>query len=136
MLPVEVQNAVDAIKQIVSSYPVLRNPDFKREFILETDGSKHGFGAVLKQAYDGVEFICAYGSAHILKSQLKYTSDMLELVAAVWGMKHYHHYLRKKFILKTDNVILKWLRKKSIDNTKPSFIRWVLEAQEYDFEVV
>ena len=136
VLPVEVQSAVDAIKQIVSSYPVLRNPDFKREFILETDGSKHGFGAVLKQAYDGVEFICAYGSAHILKSQLKYTSDMLELVAAVWGMKHYHHYLRKKFILKTDNVILKWLRKKSIDNTKPSFIRWVLEAQEYDFEVV
>ena len=135
VLPADITIAIDEIKRILATFPILRNPDFKRQFVLETDGSKHGFGAALKQVYEGVEMVCAYASSHILKCQLKYSSDMLELVAAVWGMKHFHHYLRKPFILKTDNIIMKWLRKKTVDATKPSFIRWILEAQEYDFEV-
>jgi transposase InsO family protein len=135
VLPDDITTAVNEIKRILSAFPILRNPDFKRQFLLETDGSKHGFGAALKQIYEGVEMVCAYASSHILKCQLKYSSDMLELVAAVWGMKHFHHYLRRPFILKTDNIILKWLRKKTVDATKPSFIRWILEAQEYEFEV-
>ena len=108
-VPKDVRESVEHIKRIVSSYPILRNPDFKRQFVLETDGSLEGFGAILKQNYDGVEFIVAFASSHIVKSQKKYMSDMLELVAAVWAMKHFRHYLRHKFILKTDNMILKWL---------------------------
>ena len=135
VLPKDIEVAVNEIKGVLSAFPVLRNPDFKRQFLLETDGSKHGFGAVLKQLYDGVELVCAYASSHVLKCQLKYSSDMLELVAAVWGMKHFRHYLRRPFILKTDNCILKWLRRKTVDATKPSFIKWILEVQEYDFEV-
>ena len=135
-LPADVDHAIQRIKDAITSYPILRNPEFKRQFILETDGSLKGFGAILKQVHDGVEHIVAYGSSHIIKSQLKYTSDMLELVAAVWGMKHFHHYLRNHFILKTDNVILKWLRGKQVDVTKTSLAKWILIAQAYEFTIV
>ena len=101
VLPADITIAIDEIKRILSTFPILRNPDFKRQFVLETDGSKHGFGAVLKQVYENVEMVCAYASSHILKCQLKYSSDMLELVAAVWGMKHFHHYLRNRGLQKS-----------------------------------
>ena len=130
-----VTEAVTKLKTALTSFPILRNPDFKIDFILETDGSKHGFGAILKQKHGEVEFICAYASSHIMKAQLKYTSDMLELVGAIWGMKHFQHYLRKKFTLVTDNIILKWLQRKAVDGLKASFVKWVMIAQEFDFTV-
>ena len=136
VLPVALTTAIEKLKEILTTFPVLRNPDFALNFILEVDASKHGFGVALKQKHDGVECVCAYGSSHISASMLKYSPEMLELIGAVWGMEHFQHYLRnRKFILKTDNVILKWLRAKSLEGTKAAFIKWVLIAQSYDFEV-
>jgi hypothetical protein len=137
VLPPKIVQAIDKLKEILTTFPVLRNPDFKLQFILEVDASKQGFGIALKQIHEGIECVCAYGSSHLSTSMLKYSPEMLELIGGVWGMEHFQHYLRnRKFILKTDNVILKWLRAKSLVGTKAAFIKWVLIAQTYDFEVV
>ena len=37
------------LKGILCSSPVLRTPDFSSQFILQTDASDYGFGAVLSQ---------------------------------------------------------------------------------------
>ena len=133
-LPADVTEAVKKIKDILCSYPVLRNPDFELPFILETDGSLEGFGAILKQIHDESECIVAYASSGIMASQRGLTSDLLEVIAAVWGMIHFRHYLRAKFTLKTDNVILKWLRGK--DRLSNAMAKWIIGAQGYDFDVV
>ena len=48
-LPPEVQEAVKILKRKVQSAPVLVFPDFDIPFLLETNASKEGLGAVLSQ---------------------------------------------------------------------------------------
>ena len=49
------QKAFEALKDTCSSYPVLRMPDWKKQFILETDASGYALGAVISQHFeDGI----------------------------------------------------------------------------------
>ena len=43
----ECQSAFDMLKNLLSTAPVLSYPDFTAEFILDSDASNHGIGAVL-----------------------------------------------------------------------------------------
>ena len=46
---IEHQEVVDALKEALCTAPVLGYPNFTREFILETDASLKGLGAILSQ---------------------------------------------------------------------------------------
>ena len=57
------QVAFDHLKQILIDAPVLAFPNFDQEFILETDASGVGLGAILAQKQqDGTVRPIAYGS--------------------------------------------------------------------------
>ena len=57
------QEAFDALKEEISTAPLLMYPNFSRECILETDASSNGLGAVLsQQGRDGKISVIAYAS--------------------------------------------------------------------------
>jgi hypothetical protein len=43
----EADEAFAALKRALSSAPVLQMPDFERQFVVDCDASRTGFGAVL-----------------------------------------------------------------------------------------
>ena len=57
------QEVFDALKEALSTAPVLGYPDFSREFILEIDASLNGLGTILsQQGKDGQIHVIAYVS--------------------------------------------------------------------------
>jgi hypothetical protein len=63
------EQAFVALKQKLSSTPILRLPDFSKVFIVQTDASDVGLGAVLVQEYDCVKHPIAYASRKLLASE-------------------------------------------------------------------
>ena len=52
------QDTFDALKEALSTAPVLGYTDFSREFILEIDASLNGLGTVLSQQGKDREICC------------------------------------------------------------------------------
>ena len=81
----EHQKAFDALTIALTTAPVLWYPNFTREFILETDASLRGLGAVLSQFDDtGKVCVLAYASQTLRPSEQSmhnYSSAKLELLA-------------------------------------------------------
>ena len=92
------QEAFDALKEALSTAPVLGYPNFSREFILEVDASLNGLGAILsQQGKDGQIYVIAYAS-HSLhpseRSMHNYSSVKLELLGLKWAvMEKFRDYL-------------------------------------------
>ena len=74
--------SLSTLKQPLCSSPILRIPDFKRPFILQTDPSDHGVGAVLSQQDDnGLDHPFPSFSHKLLPCELKYSTVEKECLA-------------------------------------------------------
>ena len=127
------QRAFDQLKEVLCSSVVLQNPDFKRQFILQTDASNRGVGAVLSQRDDkGVERPIAYFSRKLLPREEKYSAVQKECLAIKLATHTFRVYLLgKPFIIQTDHRALKWLDQFRETNTR--LTRWSLALQPYSY---
>lgn len=104
----------EALKLAITSAPVLALPDFSQEFIIETDASGAGIGAVLVQANRPIAFF-GQGLSNKNKAHSVYERELLALVSAVQRWRPY--LLGRHFVNKTDHS-LKYLLEQRI--TTPS----------------
>ncbi|UYV73793.1 K02A2.6-like [Cordylochernes scorpioides] len=131
---VDCERAMDKLKQALSSPPMLAYPDPGEPFILDTDASNTGLGAVLSQTQDGVERVIAYFSKTLSKPERNYCVTRRELLAIVKSIEHFHHYLYgQKFLLRTDHAALRWLL--NFKSPEGQLARWIQRLQEYDMEI-
>ena len=65
----EQQTAFEHLKQLMVEAPILTHPRTEGQFILDTDASNEGIGAVLSQIQDDEERVIAYGSKTLSKSE-------------------------------------------------------------------
>ena len=86
----ECQDAFDELRRCLTSAPILAYPDFSRQFVLDTDASDTGIGAVLSQVEgDGQERVVAYGSRLLTKPERRYCVTRRELLAVVTFTKQF-----------------------------------------------
>ena len=105
------RRAFTTLKDELCSSTVLRLPNSYKPFILTTDKSQHGMGAVLSQLDpQGVEHPVCYASRSCNPAKQIYSSFDGECLAMVWATSHFRAYLfGKTFTLITDHEPLKWL---------------------------
>ncbi|XP_078233562.1 uncharacterized protein LOC144583533 [Pogona vitticeps] len=129
------EEAFQRLKQALINYPVLRAPDFDREFIIYTDASNSGVGAVLCQEDEnGDQHPVSYLSRKLQKGERHLATVEKECLAIVYAIQKAKPYIwGRHFILCTDHSPLQWLKTMKTHNSK--LMRWALNLQDYDFEV-
>jgi hypothetical protein len=132
----EQQHAFDTLKQrLCTEGLILRQADPSRQYIVHTDWSQNGIGAVLAQLDDdGNEYMVACASRSLNVHERNYTPWKGELLAVVWGIKTFRVYLHGlHFEVCTDHRPLLWM----LNQPEPTGqqARWVLSLMEYDFHV-
>ncbi|GBN81789.1 Retrovirus-related Pol polyprotein from transposon 297, partial [Araneus ventricosus] len=130
----ECEKSFNSLKQALTSSPILTYPRTDKDFILDTDASNEGIGAVLSQNTGNEERVIAYFSKSLGKPERNYCVTRKELLAIVKSIEHFHHYLYgRKFLLRTDHASLRWLL--NFKEPEGQIARWIQRLQEYDFEI-
>ncbi|KAL0149607.1 hypothetical protein M9458_055134 [Cirrhinus mrigala] len=126
----EAEEAFQRVKKALTSEPVLRAPDFNRPFLVQTDASDTGLGAVLSQVTDGEEHPVIYISRKLTKPERNYLAVEKEALAVKWAVLELRYYLLgRSFTLITDNAPLQWMAK-----AKETNARWFLALQDFHFD--
>ena len=130
----ECSEAFEKLKHMLITAPILAHPDFTQPFILDTDASNQAIGAVLSQKIGGTERVIAYASRTLTKSERKYCVTQKELLALVYFVKYFKHYLYgRKFTARTDHNSLRWLL--NFKNPEGQVARWLEILSTFSMEV-
>ena len=133
------EEAFNNLKKALIERPVLRLPNLDKDFILRTDASNVGLGAILLQAEEGSGpeprlFPIAYASRKLSKAEQNYATVELECLALVWAVDKFQPYLYgKQFLLQTDHHPLSFLSSSKKLNAR--LMRWSLLLQPYTFRI-
>ena len=140
-LPPEAREAFDHLKAACLQAPILSFPDFTKPFLLETDASRRGLGAVLSQKQaNGWYHLIAYASRVMNKTEQRYHLNKQEFLALKWAVtEQFHEYLspygknRNEFVVHTDNNPLTYIF--SSANLDAAGQRWVTHLASYNFSL-
>ena len=131
------QQAFENLREKLTKAPIVQYPDFTKPFILHTDASGTGVGAVLAQKEGKQEHVIAYASRTLNPAEKNYAITELECLAIVWAVKYFRHYLySSKFSIVTDHTALKWLLNSTSESMNKRLERWKITLSEYDFEII
>ena len=129
------EEAFTKLKELLCSVPILMSPDFEKSFVLQTDASEHGVGAVLsQQGDDGHEHPVAYWSRKLLIREQKYSTIEKECLAIKLGVSAFRLYLLgRPFCIETDHRSLVWMER--LKHTNNRLARWSLTLQPFQFTI-
>ena len=127
--------AFHTLKKLLSMDPILRVPDFNQPFILQTDASDNGLGAVLTQDFDDIRHPVAFASKKLLPREKRYSTIEKECLAIVWAIKKFYIYLYgREFVVETDHQPLVYIGQSKFTNSR--IMRWALFLQNFRFRVI
>ncbi|WVZ56830.1 hypothetical protein U9M48_007306 [Paspalum notatum var. saurae] len=124
------EEAFGTLKKLLTSAPVLAQPDITKPFDVYCDASGSGLGCVLMQ--EGR--VIAYASCQLRKHEVNYPTHDLELLAVVYALKKWRHYLLGNTCrIYTDHKSLKYIFTQPELNMRQR--RWLELIKDYDLEV-
>ena len=100
--------AFEEIKKAVVNIALLNYYDPSKETRIKCDASHSGLGATLDQWSDQNEWVpIAFASRYLNSQEKKCSTNELELLAVVWAVDRFKHYLLgKEFVIATDHKAL------------------------------
>jgi hypothetical protein len=124
------QDAFEALKEKLTTVPVLVLPDIHKPFLVYCDASYTSLGCVLMQ--EGK--VVAYSSWQLKVHEKNYTTHDLELAVVVHALKTWRHYLYgQKCDVYTDYKSLKYIFTKSELNMRQR--RRLELIKDYELEI-
>uniref|UniRef100_A0A803JIM9 Gypsy retrotransposon integrase-like protein 1 n=1 Tax=Xenopus tropicalis TaxID=8364 RepID=A0A803JIM9_XENTR len=130
----EAEEAFVKLKEALCAHPVLVAPDFRKGFIVQTDASDVGLGAVLSQEINGEEHPVYYLSRKLNSQERNYSIVEKECLAIKWALESLRYYLLgRQFRLITDHAPLTWMSQNKEKNARVT--RWFLSLQPFSFTV-
>ena len=133
----ECTQSFQKLKACLQAPPVLGYPDFRKPFILETDASFSGLGAVLSQDQSQGRVVIAYASRSLRpteRNMQNYSSMKLELLALKWAVteKFRDYLIGGTFVVYTDNNPLSYIQTAKLGATE---MRWVAQLAQFNFQI-
>jgi hypothetical protein len=129
------QRAFETLKEKLVNPPIMVFPNFTKPFWIQTDASGFSIGSILAQKDENqAERVIAYASRTLNKAEKAYSVIERELLAIIWSVKHFRHYIYgQQIMLQTDHSPLKWLM--SHQDSSSRLMRWALQLQEYNIQI-
>ena len=104
------QTALVTFRNVLSHSPLIEFPRDGIPYIVATDASQYGVGAVLFQHYEDRDHFISFVSKSLNKSQRNYSATRRELLAIIFALKRFYCYLYgTTFELRTDHRALTFL---------------------------
>ena len=127
-------NDFERLKEMLTKLPMRKYLDYNKQFLVNTDASDEGIGAVLSQEdEEGNEKVIQYISRSLQPAEKKWCIREKEGLAIIYACESFRPYLYgTKFIVETDHHSLQWLMKAV---TPARLVRWALKLAEFDFVI-
>lgn len=131
----EAEMALNKLKVALTTAPVLRTPDFSKEFVIQVDACDSGMGAVICQDLGLGDQVVEYMSLKFTSAQTKYSTTEKECLALILAIEKFRPYIEGvSFKAITDHASLLWL--KNLKDPTGRLARWALRLQMYNFQLV
>ncbi|KAL1110146.1 hypothetical protein AAG570_008223 [Ranatra chinensis] len=114
--------------------PVIRFPDFTKQFVVTTDASQVALRAVLSQLDHLGDRPVAFTSRKLTSTESRYSTIERELLGVVWAVEYFRPYLwGRQFLIKTDHKPLVWVG--GLKETSARVARWKERLAAYSFTI-
>ena len=127
--------AFNRLKLALTTAPVLKLPDFGKQFVVTTDASDAAVGAILEQDFGNGLQPVAFASRKLNGAEIRYSAYERELLGIVWALAQWKHYCRGPHvvIIQTNHAPLRHLPNQASVNSR--VWKWISILQGYNLEI-
>ena len=134
----EHQNILEKLIEHLITPPIMAYPDYNKPYIVHTDASKDGLGAVLYQEQEEAIRVIAYASHSLTNAEKNYHLHVgkLEFLALKWAITDQFRdylYYAPEFTVFTDNNPLTYVLTTARLNA--TGLRWIRELVDFNFNI-
>ena len=130
------QIVTEKLIDAVTCFPVMAYPNFSEPFVLHTDASYDGLGAVLYQKQDNEHKVIAYASRTLNAAEGNYHSNKLEFLCMKWAIcesfRDYLYYAKQFSVITDNNPLTHVLSTPRLNATSQ---RWVSSLADFRFDI-